>query len=144
MFRHNYNISSDETKAVDKVVDAIHDAAEGQAAAEVVVRTFDDIYDAAPVREDPDKQIKRQTGGKEEARRQFYEAVDPVTVTDNGEGILTGQDKETGRTLIYRERSTDTEAEAVVEEHRSAQSGRGTRSRKVRFDPAEVPEESNQ
>lgn len=45
---------------------------------------------------------------------------------------MFGRDKETGRTLIFRERSTDPDAKATIEEHRETEAGR-TRKRKIRF-----------
>jgi RHS repeat-associated protein len=133
MHRHagaNLRMSEEETAKVHRNIDRITKLGVGAA---VVVKTFENIFQAAEP-DDSGKDIRRQEGGKAEARRQFDAAVDPETVDDKGGGTVVGTDRKTERTLIYRETSTDPNAEATIEEQRETEHGR-TRSRKVRFKP---------
>jgi RHS repeat-associated protein len=102
------------------------------AAAILIINTFADIFDSAtPQESHPD--IRRKEGTAEDARDQFNDAVDPGSVQEKGGGVLVGKDKQTDRTLIFREKSTDPEAVATIEEQQKSEIGK-IRSRKIRFE----------
>jgi hypothetical protein len=131
VFRTNYMLSSEESKKLDRTMKMVTGAA---IATGIVVSSFQDIFDASEPDDKDKPHIRRQKGSPEAARRLFNDATDPESTKERSDGVVIGRDKETGRTVIYRERSTDPTAKATIEEQRVTEDG-NTRKREVRFDP---------
>jgi hypothetical protein len=97
----------------------------------VIIESFDDIFAVSEV-EDAEKGTAKQEGTAEDAREQFDAVVEPGSVVEMENGGVRGKDKRNGKTIIFRERSTDPRADATLEEQRVTEGGR-VRKRKVRF-----------
>jgi RHS repeat-associated protein len=123
-YAENVMMDNDGSRKIEEVL-------YGTVALAATITTFDDIFQAGVPQEDG-KDIRVVEGSEEDAKQQFYDATDPGSRDEKGDGVVTGTDKKTRRVLIYRERSTDSDAAATIEEQRKTESGR-TRSRKVRF-----------
>ena len=86
------------------------------AAVATAVTSFDDIFSASEP-DDPDKpHIRRQEGTKEEAFQQFEASAEPGSIeeVEGADGMFRATDRETGRTLVFRERSSDQRAEVTI------------------------------
>ena len=104
--------------------------------------SFRELWDlATPRGKNPN--LRDVEGNKEQARAVFDRMVDDATVVDkskDGEVIVVGKDRKTGRTVIYRTRQSEKGAVATIEEQRVTPKGR-KRKKEIRFRPPHSKEE---
>lgn len=128
-------LSSDESSKGKRMLEAFTLGALGGA---VVIGTFDDLFGQAELQDDSSS-IGRVGGNEADAKNASDAIVGESDKAD--EGVFVGKDKETGRTIVLRQRSTDRGgAHSTIEEQRTTDQGR-VRARKARYDRDEDEED---
>lgn len=96
--------------------------------------SFQEFYDASGSPEDG-KQIKRTEMKLGKAKKQFDNIAPDAKRVDKTKGaeVWVGKDKKTGRTVIFRTRSTDQGGSAATMEEQRKTSGDKTKSREIRI-----------